>query len=124
MVRIFYILPNQLLHRQHLIHCLCLALDAAIAISGALDMCQQINFKRSMRLWQPFLTSGMRVDNILGKFADQYRHRLTKEQFLGVLRATSLSVSLRLKVDQYQVSAIHFPTLLLYLSSVINRLLK
>merc|ERR1712176_636552 len=34
-------------------HC---ALDAAIAVSGGLDMRQNINFKRSMRLWQPMLT--------------------------------------------------------------------
>ncbi len=81
--------------RECLIHYLCLALDAAMAISGALDMCQQVNFKRSMRLWQPFLTSGMRVDNILGKYASQYRHILTKEQFVGMLRATSISVRLR-----------------------------
>ena len=30
-------------------------LDAAMAISGGLDMREQINFYRSQRLWQPLL---------------------------------------------------------------------
>ena len=73
-------------------HC---ALDAAMAISGGLDMRQQLNFKRSMRLWQPMLTIGLREDILVGKYAKHYKHRLTNEQFLGMLRATSISVRLR-----------------------------
>ncbi|KAL3805642.1 hypothetical protein HJC23_005886 [Cyclotella cryptica] len=69
-------------------HC---ALDSAIAISGGLDMRQQLNFKRSMRLWQPMLTFGLREDILLGKYARHYKHRLTKEQFRSMLRVTSIS---------------------------------
>lgn len=70
-----------------------LALDAAMSISGGLDVRQQLNFKRSMRLWQPILTFSWREDILIGKNARYYRDRLTKDRFLGMLRATSLSVS-------------------------------
>lgn len=69
-------------------HC---ALDAAMAISGGLDMRQQLNFKRSMRLWQPMLTFGLRDDIIIGKYGRHYKHRLTEDQFLKLLRVTSIS---------------------------------
>ena len=71
-------------------HC---ALDSAVAISGGLDMRQQLNFRRSMRLWQPMLTFGLREDILLGKFARHYKQRLTEEQFMNLLRVTSISVS-------------------------------
>ena len=45
-----------------------------------------------MRLWQPILTLGLREDILLGKYGRHYKARLTKEQFLGLLRATSISV--------------------------------
>ena len=64
-----------------------------MAISGGLDLRQQLNFKRSMRLWQPILTFSWREDILIGKNAKYYRDRLTKDRFLGMLRATSLSVS-------------------------------
>jgi hypothetical protein len=67
-----------------------------MAISGGLDMRQQLNFKRSMRLWQPMLTFGLREDILIGKYARHYKHRLAREQFFGMLRSTSISVSLRL----------------------------
>jgi hypothetical protein len=63
-----------------------------MSISGGLDMRQQINARRSMRLWQPILTVGLREDILLGKYGRHYKARLTKEQFLGLLRATSISV--------------------------------
>ena len=69
------------------------ALDSAVAVSGGLDMRQQLNFRRSMRLWQPMLTFGLREDILLGKYARHYKYRLTKEQFLNLLRVTSISVS-------------------------------
>ncbi|KAL7533893.1 hypothetical protein ACHAXR_005510 [Thalassiosira sp. AJA248-18] len=69
-------------------HC---ALDAAMAVSGGLDMRQQLNFKRSMRLWQPMLTFGLREDILIGKYARYYKKRLTEKQFLSLLRVTSIS---------------------------------
>lgn len=62
-----------------------------MAVSGGLDMRQNLNFKRSMRLWQPMLTFGLREDILIGKYARHYKHRLTKEQFLNLLRVTSIS---------------------------------
>ena len=40
-------------------------IDAAMAISGGLDMRQNLRFKRSIRLWQPMLAQGINcpVDN-------------------------------------------------------------
>ena len=70
------------------VHC---ALDAAMAISGGLDLRQQINAKRSMRLWQPILALGLREDILLGKYGGHYTARLTKDQMFGLLRATSIS---------------------------------
>jgi hypothetical protein len=81
-----------------------LALDAAMSISGGLDLRQQLNFKRSMRLWQPILTFSWREDILIGKNARYYRDRLTKDRFLGMLRATSLSVSDPSIVYQWQQS--------------------
>ena len=37
-------------------HC---QIDAAIAISGGLDMRENLRFKRSIRLWQPMLAQGI-----------------------------------------------------------------
>jgi predicted alpha/beta-fold hydrolase len=69
-------------------HC---SLDAAIAVSGGLDMRQNLNFRRSMRLWQPMLTFGLRDDILIGKYARFYKHKLTRDQFLSMLRTTSVS---------------------------------
>jgi predicted alpha/beta-fold hydrolase len=69
-------------------HC---ALDAAMAVSGGLDMRQQLNFRRSMRLWQPMLTFNLREDILIGKYARHYKSRLTEGQFLRLLRVTSIS---------------------------------
>lgn len=69
-------------------HC---ALDAAVAISGGLDMRQMLNFRRSMRLWQPMLTFGLREDILLGKFARHIKRRLSDTQFLALLRTTHIS---------------------------------
>lgn len=51
-----------------------------------------------MRLWQPILTFGLREDILLGKYSRHNKARLTKEQFLGLLRATSISVRRRAQV--------------------------
>ncbi len=67
------------------------SLDAAIAVSGGLDMRQNLNFRRSMRLWQPMLTFNLRDDMLVGKYARFYKHKLTRDQFLSMLRTTSVS---------------------------------
>eukprot|EP00984_Skeletonema_dohrnii_P019263 scaffold9179_cov124-Skeletonema_dohrnii-CCMP3373.AAC.1 len=69
-------------------HC---SLDAAIAVSGGLDMRQNLNFHRSMRLWQPILTFNLRDDMLIAKYARFYKQKLTRGQFLRMLRTTSVS---------------------------------
>eukprot|EP00592_Proboscia_alata_P007191 CAMPEP_0194360064 /NCGR_PEP_ID=MMETSP0174-20130528/7375_1 /TAXON_ID=216777 /ORGANISM="Proboscia alata, Strain PI-D3" /LENGTH=656 /DNA_ID=CAMNT_0039131343 /DNA_START=324 /DNA_END=2294 /DNA_ORIENTATION=+ len=65
-------------------------LDTAVAISGGLDMRGQLDFHRSMRLWQPMLASELR-EMILVKHRSKYEERLSKKQFRSLLRATSIT---------------------------------
>jgi predicted alpha/beta-fold hydrolase len=69
------------------------ALDAAIALSGGLDMRVQAFFERAQRLWQPMLAKTLRDVFVVGKFGERYRERLTKQQMLEMMRATHISVS-------------------------------
>ena len=66
-------------------------LDSAMAVSGGLDMREQLNFLRSMRLWQPMLAQGLREDFIMKKFDGRFRQRLTQDQHLSLMRASSVS---------------------------------
>ena len=56
------------------------------------------------------LTFNLREDILLGKYARFYKHRLTDEQFLKLLRVTSISVSCNFLVPFLDV-ALHFPKL-------------
>jgi len=94
-----------------------------MSISGGLDLRQQINFKRSMRLWQPILTFTWREDILIGKYAGHYKNRLTKDRFLGMLRATSLSVSVptnlhtitaKFNIDHHSISFVASLSILLH----------
>jgi predicted alpha/beta-fold hydrolase len=67
------------------------ALDAAVAISGGLDMRYEIDFPRAQRLWQPLLTSTLRDTFVVGKWGERVRHRLTKDQMKALMRATHVS---------------------------------
>lgn len=68
-------------------------LDAAIAISGGLDMRPQEFFYRARRLWQPFLAQTLREQFVIGKYGERYRERLSKSQMLQFMRATDVTVS-------------------------------
>ena len=65
--------------------------DAAMAVSGGLDMREQINFYRSQRLWQPMLAKELRDTFIIGKFEARYRHRLSEKDFLDLMRSAHIS---------------------------------
>ena len=67
------------------------AMDAAIAISGGLDMRQQINYYRAQRLWQPMLATELRDTFVLGKWGERVRYRLTKNQMKQLMRATHIT---------------------------------
>ena len=75
-------------------------LDAAVVVSGGLDMREQINFYRSQRLWQPMLARGLKDAFLLGKkdIEAKYRHRLSEAQFLDLARSTSVTA-----IDQHGV---------------------
>ena len=66
-------------------------LDAVMAISGGLDGREMLNFKRSMRLWQPMLAEILRDELIVQKFENRFRHRLTKDEHLRLMRSSSVT---------------------------------
>ena len=66
-------------------------LDAAISVSGGLDMRFQERFSRAQRLWQPMLTETLRDEFLLHKWGHRLKARLTPEQFLATLRATHVT---------------------------------
>ena len=69
-------------------------LDAAIPVSGGLDMRpQQYNY-RSRRLVQRFVALSIREQFVLGKFGDRYGGRLTREEMRGLFRADDITVSI------------------------------
>lgn len=74
------------------------ALDAAMAISGGLDMRHQNFYERAQRLWQPMLAKELRDVFVVGKFGERYRERLTKEQMLELMRATHITVRRQLRL--------------------------
>jgi hypothetical protein len=63
-----------------------------------------------MRLWQPMLTFGLREDFILGKYGLHYKSRLEREQFFGLLRATSISVRWNKLSSRLLIDGIKLPT--------------
>lgn len=67
------------------------ALDAAVSISGGLDMRYEIDFYRAQRLWQPLLTTELRNTFVVGKWGERVRARLTKEQLKSLMMATHVS---------------------------------
>ena len=77
-------------------------LDAAMAISGGLDMREMLKTKRSMRLWQPILAQTLRDEFIVTKFDDHFRVRLSKEDHLKLMRASSVS-----EIDKYAIVKYH-----------------
>jgi predicted alpha/beta-fold hydrolase len=67
------------------------ALDAAVAISGGLDMRYETYFYRAQRLWQPILAVELRDTFVMGKWGERVRHRLSKPQLKSLMRATHIS---------------------------------
>lgn len=78
------------------------ALDAAVAVSGGLDMRYQEHFYRAQRLWQPMLAGTLRDDFLLGKFGHLAKAKLTPEEYLKVLRATHIT-----EIDRYAIVALN-----------------
>jgi len=64
-------------------------LDVAIAFSGALDTTQQMHFRRSASLWQPFITKAMR-DTLFSRYSTQIRNKLDLKQVKEVMKAKNL----------------------------------
>ena len=68
------------------------ALDAAVAISGGLDMRAQAGFTRAKRLWQPMLAEDLRDIFLVGKWGKRVKERLSHEDMLRMMRASDVSV--------------------------------
>lgn len=71
------------------------ALDAAVAVSGGLDMRYQEHFYRAQRLWQPMLAGTLRDKFLLGKFGHRVKEKLSSSEYLKILRATHITVRTR-----------------------------
>jgi len=67
------------------------ALDAAVSVSGGLDMRQELDFERAQRLWQPILTQELRETFVIGKWGERAYQRLTKDQMKSMMRATHVT---------------------------------
>jgi predicted alpha/beta-fold hydrolase len=65
--------------------------DAAVAISGGLDMRAELDFYRAMRLWQPLLVPKLRDTFVVGKWGERVRERLTAAQLKSLLRAAHVT---------------------------------
>jgi len=63
-------------------------LDAAFAISGALECRTEANYTRAQRLWQPMIADFMRTRQHLAKFAPRLRARMSAGDIQRLLRAT------------------------------------
>jgi predicted alpha/beta-fold hydrolase len=78
------------------------ALDAAVTISGGLDLRYQIDNARAQRLWQPILTEELRNTFVVGKWGERVRHRLTKDEMKKMMRATHIT-----EIDKWAIVAYH-----------------
>ena len=67
------------------------ALDAAIAVSGGLDLRFQANFYRAQRLFQPIVTVALRGTFVLGKWGERVRARLSKQQMKALMQGTHVT---------------------------------
>ena len=71
------------------------ALDAAVSVSGGLNMREQLTFYRSMRLWQPMLAQSLR-EVVLTGFRQRYEKRLSDYDFREFQTASHVSVRFKL----------------------------
>jgi predicted alpha/beta-fold hydrolase len=78
------------------------ALDAAVAISGGMDMRIQGQYSRAQRVFQPILTRELREAFLLGKWGERMRRRLTGEQMLATMRATHIT-----EIDEHAIVNYH-----------------
>lgn len=77
------------------------ALDAAVSVSGGLDMRYEEVFYRAQRLWQPILTQELRDTFVVGKWGERVRKRLTKEEMKEMLRAYHITAIDRTAIVAY-----------------------
>lgn len=74
------------------------ALDAAFSISGALDCRFEMYDTRSKQLWQPLLAETLRRNTLLGKWGHRLHAKLTKNEIVQLMRASSVVVSSTLEL--------------------------
>ena len=68
------------------------ALDAAVAISGGLDMRFEHDFYRAQRLWQPMLAQELRDTFLVNKWGERVRARLSLNDMKRSMRAAHVTV--------------------------------
>lgn len=69
-------------------------LDAAVAISGGLDLRFEHDFVRAQRLWQPMLAQELRDTFLVNKWGERVRARLSLEDMKQSMRAVHVTVCL------------------------------
>mmetsp|Transcript_2559 Transcript_2559/g.3650 ORF Transcript_2559/g.3650 Transcript_2559/m.3650 type:complete len:293 (+) Transcript_2559:1222-2100(+) len=86
----------------------------SIYFVGGLDLREMLKSTRSARLWQPMLAQTLRDEFIITKFDNRFRHRLSKEEYLKLMRSYSVS-----EIDKYAIVAYNgFDDLVHYYSSM------
>ncbi|CAB9528190.1 Protein ABHD1 [Seminavis robusta] len=75
------------------------ALDAAVAVSGGLDMRFEHHFYRAQRLWQPMLAQELRDNFLVQKWGERIRARLSLEDLKQSMRAYHVT-----EIDQHAVA--------------------
>lgn len=74
-------------------------LDAAVAISGGLDMRYENHFYRAQRLWQPMLAQELRDTFLTTKWGERVRARLSLEDMKRSMRASHVT-----EIDRHAVA--------------------
>ena len=91
-------------------------LDAAVAISGGLDMRFEHEFYRAQRLWQPMLAQELRDTFLVNKWGERVRARLSLDDMKRSMRASHVTVGrwlIRVRccgcgcVDRFLQTSIH-----------------
>ena len=67
------------------------ALDAAVSLSGGLDMRFQKDYWRAKRLFEPIITVALRGVFMLGKWGERIRARLSLKQMKALMQGTHIT---------------------------------
>ena len=76
------------------------ALDVSVSISGGLSCTTQKDFQRSSFTWQPLLAGFTKKYFLEQKWGQRLYHKLGRDGYQGLMRASSVAVRLLLLVHK------------------------